>query len=99
VGWGLVAAGATGLAVGTVFILDAKSSADDASGLRPVDADKHARLEDDVQSSERVAWIGFLTGAAAAGAGLWILGSGSDDTPSTARIYAGPQGALVRATW
>ena len=96
-GWSLVGVGVAGVAVGAVFIAGALDDADAASGLRPVDAERHASLSDDVESQEAAAWVGFGLGGAALAAGLTVLLWPEGDAPVTATVT--PYGAGLSVRW
>ena len=96
-GWGLLGVGVAGAVVGTLFITAALGDAETAGGLRPVDADRHRALSDDVESQETVAWLGFGVGVLALAGGAALLWPSSGD--AQASLGVPPRGAGIRVRW
>jgi len=99
-------AGIVGLAVGSIFALNAKSKYDDSLKLCPTDKNlctpQGVSQRDDARSAGNVATIGFGVGVAlvAAGAVLWFTAPSASDNKTTG-IQVAPTlgGAVVRGRW
>ncbi|MCA9524704.1 MAG: hypothetical protein KC549_00215 [Myxococcales bacterium] len=73
VGWSGVGLGTVGVGLGTFFAVLTNDAAVGTRGLRPKDAEKHARLTDDYDTYRTASIISFGVGAAFLVAGAAIL--------------------------
>jgi tetratricopeptide (TPR) repeat protein len=112
----LVAAGVgvAGLAVGTVFVLKARSKYDDSLARCPSSNDlcspEGVSLRDDARSAANIATAAYVVGAVSLGAGavLWLTAPKSDAARSSGRpggnsaevhLAPSPGGAMIYGRW
>ncbi len=73
VGWSTVGVGLVGLGLGTMFAFFAADAAEDSQDLKPIDAERHAELTEDIDDYQLGMYISFGVGAALVITGATIL--------------------------
>ena len=99
--------GIAGLAVGTVFVLKARSKYDDSLAKCPSGNNlcslEGVSLRDDARSAGNIATAAYVAGAVSLGAGavLWLTAPKSEAPRNTAEIHLSPSpgGAMIYGRW